>query len=111
MVVASRHGQYWLSLVMAVRSGAARAPLHDLACMRTRRVPSRKIANDWIGRAIGVVTMTSYDHWRRSHAIHHATSGNLDRRGIGDIKTLTVREYLSRGWRDRLRYRLIVIPW
>ena len=46
--------------------------------------------------------MTPYDHWRRSHAIHHATSGNLDRRGIGDIKTLTVHEYFSRNWRDRL---------
>jgi fatty acid desaturase len=69
-----------------------------------------KIANDWIGRAIGVVTMSPYDHWRRSHAIHHATSGNLDRRGIGDIRTLTVREYLSRGWRDRLRYRLYRHP-
>ena len=49
---------------------------HD--CGHGAFLPS-KIANDWIGRAIGVVTMTPYDHWRRSHAIHHATSGNLDR--------------------------------
>ena len=54
--------------------------------------------------------MTPYDLWRRSHAIHHATSGNLDRRGIGDIKTLTVREYFARNWRDRLRYRLYRHP-
>src|ERR1700686_2544879 len=54
--------------------------------------------------------MTPYDHWRRSHAIHHATSVNLDRRGIGDIKTLTVREYLSRSGRGRLRYRLYRHP-
>ena len=80
---------------------------HD--CGHGAFLPS-KIANDWIGRAIGVVTMTPYDHWRRSHAIHHATSGNLDRRGIGDIKTLTVREYLSRGRRDCLRYRLYRHP-
>src|SRR5690606_32877107 len=45
--------------------------------------------NDRIGRALGVITLTPYDYWRRSHAIHHAGSGNLDRRGIGDIDTLT----------------------
>ena len=39
--------------------------------------------------------MTPYDFWRRTHAVHHATSGNLDRRGMGDIDTLTVREYLG----------------
>src|SRR5271166_617174 len=69
-----------------------------------------KPANDWVGRAIGVVTMTPYDHWRRLHAIHHATSGNLDRRGVGDIHTLTVREYFGRNWRDRLAYRLYRHP-
>jgi fatty acid desaturase len=65
---------------------------------------------DWVGRAFGVLTMTPYDHWRRSHAIHHGTSGNLDRRGIGDIKTLTVREYFARDWRGRLSYRLYRHP-
>jgi acyl-lipid omega-6 desaturase (Delta-12 desaturase) len=50
-----------------------------------------RLANDWIGRIIGVLTLTPYDCWRRAHAIHHATSGNLDRRAIGDIDTLTVR--------------------
>ncbi len=54
--------------------------------------------------------MTPYDHWRRLHAIHHATSGNLDRRGVGDIHTLTVREYFGRNWRDRLAYRLYRHP-
>ena len=43
-----------------------------------------------------MLTLTPYDFWRRTHAMHHATSGNLDRRGIGDIDTLTVREYLAR---------------
>jgi acyl-lipid omega-6 desaturase (Delta-12 desaturase) len=62
-------------------------------------------ANDLLGRAIGLVTLTPYAFWRNSHAVHHASSGNLDRRGIGDITMLTVREYraLSR-WR-RLVYR------
>jgi acyl-lipid omega-6 desaturase (Delta-12 desaturase) len=69
-----------------------------------------RLANDWVGRAIGVVTLTPYDLWRQSHARHHANSGNLDRRGIGDIDTLTVREFqeLPR-WRQML-YRLYRHP-
>ena len=54
--------------------------------------------------------MTPYDFWRRTHAIHHATSGNLDRRGIGDVDTLTVREYLARSRWGRLKYRLYRHP-
>ncbi|MBS7556335.1 fatty acid desaturase [Ancylobacter dichloromethanicus] len=66
--------------------------------------------NDWTGRVIGVLTLTPYDHWRRAHAIHHASAGNLDRRGIGDIDTLTVREYLARSRWGRMRYRLYRHP-
>ena len=50
----------------------------------------KPLANHWVGRSIGVLTLTPYDCWRRSHAVHHATSGNLDRRGTGDVTTLTV---------------------
>jgi acyl-lipid omega-6 desaturase (Delta-12 desaturase) len=64
-----------------------------------------RLANDWVGRVIGVLTLTPYDCWRRTHAIHHATTGNLDRRGIGDVDTLTVREYRARSWWGRLKYR------
>ena len=67
-------------------------------------------ANDWLGRLIGVMTLTPYDHWRRAHAIHHATSGNLGRRGVGDIDTLTVSEYLARPRWTRLRYRVYRHP-
>ncbi len=66
--------------------------------------------NDWTGRIIGIVTFTPYDYWRRTHAVHHATTGNLDKRGIGDVDTLTVREYHSLSWRGRLRYRLYRHP-
>ena len=66
--------------------------------------------NDWVGRVIGVLTLTPYDFWRRAHALHHASSGNLDRRGIGDIDTLTVREYLALPRRRRLLYRLYRHP-
>jgi acyl-lipid omega-6 desaturase (Delta-12 desaturase) len=68
------------------------------------------LANDWVGRVIGVLTLTPYDCWRRTHAIHHATAGNLDRRGIGDVDTLTVREYRARSWWGRLKYRLYRHP-
>jgi omega-6 fatty acid desaturase (delta-12 desaturase) len=65
---------------------------------------------DFIGRIIGVLTLTPYDVWRRTHAIHHATNGNLDRRGIGDMPTLTVREYRTRGILGRACYRLLRNP-
>ena len=71
---------------------------------------SHRLANDWVGRAIGVLTLTPYDYWRRTHSIHHATSGNLDRRGIGDLTTLTVSEYRARSWLGRLMYRLYRHP-
>lgn len=61
--------------------------------------------NDLVGRVIGVVSLMPYGYWRSTHAIHHATSGNLDRRGFGDIDTLTVAEYRARRWWGRLAYR------
>ena len=69
-----------------------------------------KKANDWLGRILGIFTFTPYEYWRVQHAGHHATSGNLDRRGIGDIETLTVSEYLQRGKFYRLLYRLYRNP-
>ncbi len=66
--------------------------------------------NNFIGRALGIVTLTPYDYWRRSHALHHSASGNLDRRGIGDIDTLTVDEYLALSQVGRLKYRLYRHP-
>jgi omega-6 fatty acid desaturase (delta-12 desaturase) len=71
---------------------------------------SRRAANDWTGRALGVLTFTPYDYWRRTHAIHHASAGNLDERGIGDIHTLTVREYRALPWRGRAQYWLYRHP-
>jgi omega-6 fatty acid desaturase (delta-12 desaturase) len=71
---------------------------------------SRRWANDWVGRVIGVFTLTPYDHWRKTHAIHHASSGNLDKRGTGDVMTLTVDEYLGRSWLGRLGYRVYRHP-
>jgi omega-6 fatty acid desaturase (delta-12 desaturase) len=67
-------------------------------------------ANEWTGRIIGVLTMTPYDYWRRTHAIHHATSGNLDRRTLGAVETLTVEEYRAKPWIKRMAYRLYRHP-
>jgi omega-6 fatty acid desaturase (delta-12 desaturase) len=70
----------------------------------------RRAANDWVGRAIGVITLTPYDCWRRLHASHHAGSGNLDRRSFGGIETLAVADYLALSRTDQLRYRLFRHP-
>ena len=101
----------WLALLAAILAAGLMVRLfmiqHD--CGHGAMFSSRR-ANDWVGRAIGVLTLTPYDHWRHSHALHHAGSGNLDRRGMGDIDTLTVREYQALGWLGRLRYRLYRHP-
>jgi omega-6 fatty acid desaturase (delta-12 desaturase) len=104
-------GYWWLSLLIAVPAAVfiVRMFLIQHDCGHGSFLPYQK-ANDWIGRFIGVLTMTPYDFWRRTHAIHHSTTGNLDRRGIGDVDTLTVNEYLSRSWWGRLRYRLYRNP-
>ena len=65
---------------------------------------------DWVGRVLGVFTLTPYDVWKRSHSIHHSHSGNLDKRGMGDIYTLTVAEYRARSPYGRLMYRLYRNP-
>jgi omega-6 fatty acid desaturase (delta-12 desaturase) len=70
---------------------------------------SKHLCN-WLGRLIGVITLTPYDVWRQTHAIHHATTGNLDRRGIGDLPTLTVAEYRAKGRVGRGLYRLVRHP-
>jgi Fatty acid desaturase len=70
----------------------------------------RRSLDDWTGRLLGILTLTPYDYWRRAHAAHHASAGNLDERGIGDITTLTVEEYLSASPARRLGYRLYRHP-
>jgi acyl-lipid omega-6 desaturase (Delta-12 desaturase) len=67
-------------------------------------------ANDVTGRIIGLLTMTPYGYWKGAHAQHHAAAGNLDKRGVGDVTTLTVEEYLRLSWWKRLAYRLYRHP-
>ena len=81
--------------------------MHD--CAHGSFLPWRR-ANDAVGFVTGALTFTPYGQWRREHAIHHAGSGDLDRRGHGDIWTMTVREYLAHTPSARLRYRLVRHP-
>jgi omega-6 fatty acid desaturase (delta-12 desaturase) len=69
-----------------------------------------KRANGSVGRVLGLFVLSPFQRWRHDHAIHHATSGDLERRGVGDIITLTVAEYRARGLRGRLAYRVIRNP-
>jgi omega-6 fatty acid desaturase (delta-12 desaturase) len=69
-----------------------------------------KAGNNWIGRALGVFTFTPYDCWKLSHARHHARTGNLDKRGFGDVDTLTVQEFEQGSALQRFGYRLYRHP-
>jgi acyl-lipid omega-6 desaturase (Delta-12 desaturase) len=104
-------GHGWLILLLLLPAALLVVRLfaiqHD--CGHGSFFPSAA-ANDWTGRILGAFTLTPYDYWRRSHAIHHATSGNLDARGIGDVDTLTVREYQARSRWGRFCYRVYRNP-
>jgi len=67
-------------------------------------------ANRVVGTICGLLTFTPFDDWRRAHAAHHATAGDLDRRGTGDVWTMTVEEYLAAPPRRRLAYRFLRNP-
>lgn len=105
------HGFWWATLMIgAVAAGfLVRLFLIQHDCSHGSFFPHKRL-NDWIGRFLGVFTLTPYDLWRRTHAIHHATSGNLDRRGIGDVDTLTLKEYSARSRLGRLKYRIYRNP-
>jgi acyl-lipid omega-6 desaturase (Delta-12 desaturase) len=104
-------GHWWASLLIAVPAAGFLVRLfmiqHDCG---HGAFFSYRWANDWTGRVIGVLTLTPYGLWRRTHAIHHATAGNLGRRGIGDVTTLTLCEYRARSRWGRLAYRLYRHP-
>jgi acyl-lipid omega-6 desaturase (Delta-12 desaturase) len=80
---------------------------HD--CAHGSLFPSKR-ANAQVGTVLGLLVLSPFRRWRHDHAVHHATSGDLDRRGVGDIVTLTVAEYRARSRRGRLGYRLLRHP-
>jgi acyl-lipid omega-6 desaturase (Delta-12 desaturase) len=67
-------------------------------------------ANDWGGIVTGILVFMPYYRWKHQHAIHHATSGDLDRRGVGDVYTITVQEYLAAPWWKKVGYRVMRNP-
>jgi omega-6 fatty acid desaturase (delta-12 desaturase) len=75
---------------------------HD--CSHGSYFASRR-ANHWVGACLGLITLFPFGYWKKTHAVHHATSGNLDRREFGDVRTLTLKEYRSRSRWGRFGYR------
>jgi omega-6 fatty acid desaturase (delta-12 desaturase) len=80
---------------------------HD--CTHGSFLPSKR-ANEICGVLLGLFVFTPFHAWKHNHAVHHATAGDLDRRGIGDVTTLTVAEYQAKSWKGRLGYRLFRNP-
>jgi omega-6 fatty acid desaturase (delta-12 desaturase) len=101
----------WLALVLAIPTAGFLVRtfimFHD--CAHGSLLPSKR-ANIYLGALLGVLVLAPFRRWRHDHAVHHATSGDLERRGVGDVLTLSVAEYRSRSWRGRLGYRLIRNP-
>ena len=103
-------GIWWvLLLVPAAAFLVVRLFMFQHDCGHGSFFPARW-ANDLVGAVLGVFTLTPYRSWRGDHAIHHATAGNLDRRGVGDVTTLTLDEYLALPTRRRIAYRLYRHP-
>lgn len=102
---------FWLTLAIAVPAAGFLVRIfiifHD-CCHRS--FFKSKMANTIFGTITGILTLVPYEQWRHSHSIHHATSSNLNKRGTGDIWTLTVDEYLSMSFWKRMAYRLYRNP-
>jgi omega-6 fatty acid desaturase (delta-12 desaturase) len=101
----------WITFALAVPAAGfllrTFIVFHD--CAHGSFLPSKR-ANLWVGRFAGLLVFQPFANWRHNHAVHHGSSGDLDRRGTGDVATLTVEEYLSRPWKSRLGYRLFRSP-
>lgn len=111
VMTATVESAYWLTLLLSVPAAGLLVRLfifqHD--CGHGSFFKSR-LANNALGRILSILTLTPYDYWRRCHAMHHATSGNLDKRGFGDVPTITVNEYLAMPRLKKLGYRLYRHP-
>jgi omega-6 fatty acid desaturase (delta-12 desaturase) len=101
----------WITLALAVPTAGfllrTFIVFHD--CAHGSFLPSKR-ANLWLGRFTGLLVFQPFGNWRHNHAVHHGTAGDLDRRGTGDVPTLTVDEYMSRSRGQRLGYRLFRNP-
>jgi omega-6 fatty acid desaturase (delta-12 desaturase) len=111
LMLRSLEGPYVWTLLLSLPAGFCSIRLfifqHD--CGHGSFFSSRK-ANNAVGGILGIITLIPYAYWRRTHAIHHASSGNLERREFGDVSTITVKEFLARPWYRQLTYRLYRSP-
>jgi acyl-lipid omega-6 desaturase (Delta-12 desaturase) len=111
LMVRSLAVSYWLTLALMVPAAGFLARIfiifHD--CGHNSFFASTK-DNKIVGSILGLLVFTPGEQWWHSHAIHHATASNLDKRGVGDVKTLTVQEYLNSSRIERLKYRLFRFP-
>ena len=102
---------YWLVLALALPTAGfllrSFILFHD--CTHGSFLPSRT-ANKWFGMFCGLLVLQPYENWRADHWAHHGSAGDLDRRGQGDVPTLTLTEYRSKSWRGRLGYYLFRHP-
>ena len=102
---------YWMTLLLALAAGGLLIRIfilfHD--CCHGSFFASHR-ANTILGYITGVLTFTPFEDWRLAHNRHHATAGDLDRRGVGDIWTLTTDEYLKKSLWQRLAYRVYRNP-
>ena len=102
---------YWLTLALAIPASGLQIRIfifqHD--CGHGSFFRSQKM-NNAVGGVFGILMLTPYSYWRRTHGVHHATSGDLDRRSFGDVEVLTVKEYLEASRIKRLGYRLYRNP-
>lgn len=102
---------YWVTLALAVVAGGILVRVfilfHD--CCHGSFFASRR-ANTILGYVSGIVTFTPFEDWRYSHNVHHATAGDLNRRGVGAIRMMTKEEYLAAPTRKRLAYRIYRNP-
>ena len=102
---------YLLTLALAIPAAGflvrTYIVFHD--CTHGSFLPSKR-ANTWLGTALGLLLFTTFAAWRHNHAVHHATAGDLDRRGVGDVATKSVAEYAAMSPRARLGYRLYRNP-
>ena len=102
---------FWLTLPLSILTAGFMVRtfiiFHD--CGHGSFFKSRE-ANKWLGRITGFLVFTPYQRWTHDHAVHHATAGNLDRRGKGDVYTMTVQEYLEAPWWKRFGYRVMRQP-
>jgi acyl-lipid omega-6 desaturase (Delta-12 desaturase) len=101
----------WLALALAIPAGGFLVRVfivfHD--CGHGSFLPSRT-ANKYVGMACAFLVFSPFGSWRHEHAVHHATAGDLDQRGKGDVETLTVSEYRALSRRGRLGYRFVRNP-